>query len=132
MHRLFAREGRGKAIEARTPVDMATHSTMLPFACEVATMPIYEYICNRCGHELEEFQRIDERPITTCPKCWEPSLQRLISRTSFILKGTGWYVTDYARKTDQSSAGNGDSDSKPEKKGKKKLEAGDRQADVST
>jgi putative FmdB family regulatory protein len=63
-------------------------------------MPIYEYRCRDCGKELEVMQRITEDPLTTCPGCGG-SLQRLISNTSFILKGTGWYVTDYARKGKQ-------------------------------
>jgi putative FmdB family regulatory protein len=61
-------------------------------------MPIYEYICDRCGHEFEEMQRITDDPLDSCPKCARRSVHRLISKTSFVLKGSGWYVTDYARK----------------------------------
>jgi putative FmdB family regulatory protein len=60
-------------------------------------MPIYEYLCDGCGKSLEVMQRITDAPLGTCPSCGG-GLQRLISNTSFILKGTGWYVTDYARK----------------------------------
>jgi putative FmdB family regulatory protein len=60
-------------------------------------MPVYEYLCDGCRKEMEVMQRISEPPLATCPSCGG-SLQRLISNTSFILKGTGWYVTDYARK----------------------------------
>lgn len=61
-------------------------------------MPIYEYRCQQCGHELETMQRITADPLKTCPVCQENALQRLISQTSFILKGSGWYVTDYGGK----------------------------------
>ncbi len=61
-------------------------------------MPIYEYACSGCGHELEAWQKISEKPKKVCPSCHARKLERLISNTSFQLKGTGWYVTDYAKK----------------------------------
>lgn len=63
-------------------------------------MPIYEYGCKNCGYEWEEMQRITADPLTDCPECNAPQAQRLISRTSFVLKGSGWYVTDYGRGND--------------------------------
>lgn len=62
-------------------------------------MPIYEYECRNCGYEFEEMQRITADPISICPSCGEPQAQRIISKTSFVLKGSGWYVTDYGRGT---------------------------------
>ena len=59
-------------------------------------MPIYEYSCDKCG-VFEITQRITEDALTKCPTC-KRKVQRLISNTSFQLKGGGWYVTDYARK----------------------------------
>jgi len=61
-------------------------------------MPIYEYGCSSCGHELEAWQKIPDKPKKVCPKCHARKLERLISNTSFQLKGSGWYVTDYAKK----------------------------------
>jgi putative FmdB family regulatory protein len=61
-------------------------------------MPIYEYACSGCGHELEAWQKITEKPKKACPICHARKLERLISNTSFQLKGSGWYVTDYANK----------------------------------
>jgi putative FmdB family regulatory protein len=58
-------------------------------------MPIYEYQCERCG-VFEEMQRITDPALAKCPTC-RRKVRRLISNTSFQLKGTGWYVTDYAR-----------------------------------
>lgn len=75
-------------------------------------MPIYEYHCQQCG-EFEVTQRITERPLSRCPTC-KGKVKRLISNTSFQLKGTGWYITDYARKDRRSGKegnGNGKSDS---------------------
>lgn len=59
-------------------------------------MPIYEYSCQKCG-VIEVTQRITEKPLAKCPTC-KSKVKKLISNTSFQLKGTGWYVTDYARK----------------------------------
>jgi putative FmdB family regulatory protein len=62
-----------------------------------AVMAIYEYECLNCGAHFEVWQKITDEPLTTCEKCGG-RLQKLISKSGFILKGTGWYVTDYARK----------------------------------
>ena len=59
-------------------------------------MPIYEYQCQKCG-VIEVTQRITEKSLVKCPTC-KSKIKKLISNTSFQLKGTGWYVTDYARK----------------------------------
>jgi putative FmdB family regulatory protein len=58
-------------------------------------MPVYEYLCESCG-EFERTQRITDPPLERCPSC-RRKVRRLISNTSFQLKGGGWYVTDYAR-----------------------------------
>lgn len=60
-------------------------------------MPIYEYLCENCGKEFEEWQKFADPPVDCCPDCGGHS-RRLISQSTFVLKGTGWYVTDYARK----------------------------------
>lgn len=57
-------------------------------------MPIYEYQCDSCDCRFEVMQRMTESPLATCDKCGGP-VRRLISQTSFVLKGSGWYVTDY-------------------------------------
>jgi len=61
-------------------------------------MPIYEYECTNCGHIEEAIQKFSDRPLTKCSQC-AGKLQKLISHSSFHLKGTGWYVTDYAGKS---------------------------------
>ena len=58
-------------------------------------MPIYEYECTNCGKQFEAFQKFSDAPLSRCKDCGG-YVHKLISRTSFILKGTGWYVTDYA------------------------------------
>ena len=58
-------------------------------------MPIYEYECSDCGKQFEVFQKFSEEPLSRCHDCGG-HVHKLISRTSFILKGTGWYATDYA------------------------------------
>jgi len=61
-------------------------------------MPTYEYECDKCGHGFERFQKIGEQPVKVCPKCGGP-VRRLISQgTSFILKGSGFYATDYKKR----------------------------------
>ena len=59
-------------------------------------MPIYEYLCEKCKHEFEREQRITADPIKTCPKCKSRRVKKLISMTSFVLKGDGWYNDLYS------------------------------------
>lgn len=58
-------------------------------------MPIYEYVCRDCGHELERLQRLADDPLTECPDCGEAALKRKISAAGFRLAGGGWYETDF-------------------------------------
>ena len=58
-------------------------------------MPIYEYQCEACGHRLEALQKLSDEPLSECPECGRPSLQKLISAAGFRLKGGGWYATDF-------------------------------------
>ncbi len=64
-------------------------------------MPIYEYECNKCGKVEEAFQHFSDKPLSKCKHC-SGKLQRLISHSSFHLKGSGWYATDYAHKSSSS------------------------------
>jgi putative FmdB family regulatory protein len=59
-------------------------------------MPIYEYSCGACGADFEVMQKLSDRPIRKCEKCGKLKAKRHISQTTFLLKGTGWYTTDYA------------------------------------
>lgn len=61
-------------------------------------MPIYEYVCQQCGHELEKLQKISDAALTCCPHCGQSSLSKKISAAGFQLKGSGWYVTDFRDK----------------------------------
>jgi putative FmdB family regulatory protein len=74
-------------------------------------MPIYEYHCKECG-VFEVTQRITESPLTTCPTCGR-DIRRLISLTSFVLKGSGWYATDYARSNGKSESSDDSSGKEP-------------------
>lgn len=58
-------------------------------------MPIYEYRCDSCGHELEALQKLSDEPLKDCPDCDAAALRRLVSAPSFRLKGDGWYETDF-------------------------------------
>jgi len=66
-------------------------------------MPIYEYECTKCSRTEEVMQKFSDKPLTKCKHC-SGKLHKLISQSSFHLKGTGWYVTDYANKSRSSSA----------------------------
>jgi putative FmdB family regulatory protein len=84
------------------------------------SMPIYEYKCQTCGHQLEAIQKISDSPLTDCPKCGKNSLGKEISATRFQLKGTGWYATDYKnsatppkKEEAATSQGEGSSEKKP-------------------
>jgi putative FmdB family regulatory protein len=58
-------------------------------------MPIYEYRCQSCGHDLEKLQRLSDAALTDCPECGKSALKRLVSAAGFRLKGAGWYETDF-------------------------------------
>lgn len=82
-------------------------------------MPIYEYECENCGKLVESWQRISDAPLTTCETCGG-NLHKLVSQSSFHLKGSGWYVTDYAgKKGGDSPAKSNESPSGTEKKAEK-------------
>ena len=81
-------------------------------------MPIYEYQCQSCGHELEKLQRMSEIPLKDCPDCGESELQRLVSAAGFRLKGSGWYETDVkkgGKRNLHGADGSKDKSKKPEK-----------------
>ena len=65
-------------------------------------MPIYEYLCESCGNGFEKWQKFSDPVVDKCSTCGGKS-RRLISQSTFVLKGTGWYVTDYGRKDSSSS-----------------------------
>lgn len=60
-------------------------------------MPIYEYQCKKCKHRFEKIQKFSDKPVKKCPECGGP-VERLLSSPAVQFKGSGWYVTDYARK----------------------------------
>jgi len=76
-------------------------------------MPIYEYRCEGCAHELEALQKISAAPLEVCPQCQQPKLRKMVSAPSFRLKGGGWYETDFksGNKKNLASEGGGSSDS---------------------
>ena len=83
-------------------------------------MPIYEYRCGSCGFQKEFLQKISDAPLTDCPECGKPALNKLVTAAGFQLKGSGWYVTDFrngskpastttSAKTDDKPAAGGES-----------------------
>lgn len=83
-------------------------------------MPIYEYQCTKCGHRFEKIQKFSDKKITKCPECGG-RVEQTISAPAVQFKGSGWYVTDYARKSTASSESGG-KDSKESTKESKKDE----------
>jgi putative FmdB family regulatory protein len=83
-------------------------------------MPIYEYQCQSCGHELEALQKISDPLLTDCPACQQVSLKKKISASAFRLKGGGWYETDFKTGKKKNVAGDaapsGSTDSAKESK----------------
>jgi len=87
-------------------------------------MPLYEYQCDACGHRFEKIQKFSDPLIEECPKCGEKQVHKLVSSPAIQFKGTGWYITDYAKKntvdgskTGESKEGDGKgSDSKGDSK----------------
>jgi putative FmdB family regulatory protein len=86
-------------------------------------MPLYEYECKKCHHRFEKIQKFSDPHVKKCPKCGGP-IEQVISAPAVQFKGSGWYVTDYAKKSsappssNSSNSSNGDSSSKKESKSK--------------
>ena len=78
-------------------------------------MPIYEYECKKCGHQTEVMQKFSDLPIAECDTC-HGKMKKLISSSTFHLKGSGWYVTDYASKSRSGPGTETKSKSEPENK----------------
>ena len=85
-------------------------------------MPLYEYQCKKCGHRFEKIQKFSDKPIKKCPECGGP-VEQIISAPAVQFKGSGWYVTDYAKKSHvHAPSDSGSKDSKETKKEEKKAE----------
>jgi putative FmdB family regulatory protein len=98
-------------------------------------MPLYEYVCDACAHHFEVIQKYSDAPIEVCPKCGG-HVQKMLSSPAIQFKGTGWYVTDYARKSSSEAGKTSDSGKtdKPSEKTEKteKTEKSDKSADTKS
>jgi putative FmdB family regulatory protein len=81
-------------------------------------MPIYEYVCQSCGKKTEAIQRVGEKPLRVCPHCGG-KLKKAISAPAIQFKGSGWYITDYARAKKEEKSEKADKSEKPEKTSEK-------------
>ena len=99
-------------------------------------MPIYEYRCSSCGHELEALQKLSDPLLLACPACGKPALSKLVTAAGFQLKGSGWYATDFkssGSKPAAKSTGDKDGGSKPaESKTESKTESKSAAAEPSS
>ena len=74
-------------------------------------MPLYEYQCQKCGHRFERIQRFSDPLVKKCPECGG-KVEQMISAPAVQFKGSGWYVTDYAKKSSAGSSSKSESESK--------------------
>ncbi len=86
-------------------------------------MPLYEYRCLNCDAHFEKIQKFSDPPIKTCEACGG-KLEQLLSSPAIQFKGTGWYITDYAKKSSAQSSSKDDGAPKKQEAGTKKQEAG--------
>ena len=89
-------------------------------------MPLYEYQCKKCGHRFERIQKFSDPPVKKCPECGG-KVEQLISAPTVQFKGSGWYVTDYAKKS--SGASKSESKSESDGKGDSAKESGSKDKD---
>jgi putative FmdB family regulatory protein len=80
-------------------------------------MPLYEYECEKCGHRFEKIQKFSDKMLKKCPECGG-RIEQMISAPAVQFKGSGWYVTDYAKKSHAPSSDGGSKDSKDSKDSK--------------
>ena len=78
-----------------------------------STMPIYQYKCTDCGHQLEALQKMSDPRLTDCPACQKPNLRKQLTAAAFKLKGSGWYETDFKNSGAKPAATKSSEDSKP-------------------
>lgn len=78
-------------------------------------MPIYEYRCQSCDHDLEVMQKLSDPELSECPACGKPELKKLISAVGFRLKGSGWYETDFKKGGSQKNLAKDDASPKESK-----------------
>jgi putative FmdB family regulatory protein len=92
-------------------------------------MPLYEYQCKKCGHRFEKILKFSDKPVKKCPECGG-TVEQTISAPAVQFKGSGWYVTDYAKKSSApaSSDGGKEKDSKESKKDEKKTESSSKES----
>jgi putative FmdB family regulatory protein len=86
-------------------------------------MPMYEYQCESCQHRFERIQKFSDPPIETCPVCSKGPVRKLISSPAIQFKGSGWYITDYAKKSSSDSGSTGSTGTAGEKKSETKSES---------
>ena len=79
-------------------------------------MPIYEYVCDQCGHYLEALQKLSDEPLVFCPECGDAALRKQVSAAAFRLKGTGWYETDFKNSDKKKPVEKADKADKADKK----------------
>src|SRR5579859_6691068 len=72
-------------------------------------MPLYEYLCKKCGHRFERIQKFSDPPVKKCPEC-SGAVEQVLSAPAVQFKGSGWYVTDYAKKSSTASGKSQDAD----------------------
>jgi putative FmdB family regulatory protein len=85
-------------------------------------MPLYEYRCDHCGKHFDVLQKFSDQPLTVHEECGSGPVERLVSAPAFHFKGSGWYVTDYAKTNGNSAPAKTDGDSKSESKSESKGE----------
>ena len=85
----------------------------------IACLPLYEYRCEACGAQFEVIRKFSDPPLDVCTKCGKGPVEKLISSPAFQFKGSGWYITDYARKSESSGSGESASAEKSDKAEKK-------------
>jgi putative FmdB family regulatory protein len=90
-------------------------------------MPLYEYECKKCGHRFEKIQKFSDKMVKKCPECGG-QVEQMISAPAVQFKGTGWYVTDYAKKSSSTGTSSGDSASKDKKDDKAKSEGSSKES----
>lgn len=79
-------------------------------------MPIYEYQCQECQHQLERLQKMSDDPLKDCPECGKPALKKKISAAGFRLSGGGWYETDFKNSGTKKNLAGADKADKPSEK----------------
>jgi putative FmdB family regulatory protein len=116
--------------EAQTGAHPVRTKFVTRFVKEHFAVPIYEFICQSCGHEFEQILSFSETRIPACPSCHSEQVIRRMGRPAIHFKGSGWYITDSKKSSESKTSANGSNGASEKSQASEKVESSEKKADA--